>query len=152
MVRKDSVQIEVDEASLANLNKQFAALGTTIETASHKSIFKVLTQIQTEAKLRIKGRKHIVTGRLWNSIHVKMKKYFNTQTNPEIYKDDEGNVYKSDLSTVKLSNDFEGAVGTNVEYAGKIEFLDSYLYWAMKNVDIEKKVKDAMSEDLKYKL
>jgi hypothetical protein len=38
------------------------------------------------------------------------------------------------MKTVSLKVD-EGAVGTNVEYAGKIERLDSYLYWSAKNIN-----------------
>lgn len=148
----DGVQIELDKASLNHLEKQFNALGTTIKEASPKAIFKVLMKIKTEAQLRLKGRNHIVTSRLRNSIFVKMNKIANTPDNQKSYTDKDGKRFNAELSTVKINSDNEGAVGTNVEYANKIEFMDSYLYWALRNVDIDKSVAEDIKNEIKFKL
>ena len=175
----NGVQIEVDKASLNNLEKQFRALATTIDKASPKAIFKVLMKIKTEAQLYLKGRGHIVTSRLRNSIYVQMPGHDDAPQNNKSYTAD-GKSYSSELKTVKLKEN-EGAVGTNVEYAAGIEFGfkphkiraknskvlgtpktgffgkevnhpgyagDSYLYRALKNVDVTKSV----AEDIKNKL
>lgn len=141
----NGVQIELDKASLNNLNKQFNTLGTTIKNAGAKAIFKVLNKIKVEAQLRLKGRNHIVTSRLRNSIHVQTKK-----TKPTNYKDNDGKIFNADLKTVKIDNELEGAVGTNVVYGSKIEFMDSYLYWALKNVDVSKGVGEDMKNEIKF--
>jgi hypothetical protein len=178
------VQIELDKASLNHLNKQFKALDTTIEKAGPKAIWKVLYKIKTEAQLRLKGRKHIKTSRLRNSIYVQMKNSKPTPDNAKTYSDNEGKSYSSELRTVRLKDEFEGAVGTNVEYAGAIEFGarphtitaknakvlsdgknffgkkvnhpgfggDSFLYWALKNVDVTKNVRDDIRNEMKFKL
>ena len=119
---KDSVQIEIDSVSLNNLEKQFNALGTTIKEAGAKSVFKVLMKIKTTAQNRLLGRGHIVTSRLRNSIYVQMNNMKETAKNSRTYKDDTGKSYDSEMKTVTLANDLEGAVGTNVEYASDIEF------------------------------
>jgi len=179
---KDGISIEIDKASLANLERQFSLLGTTIDKASPKAIFKVLMKIKTEAQLRLTGRGHIITSRLKNSIYVKMPGLDNAPGNSKSYTDEKGKSYTSELRTVQLKEG-EGAVGTNVSYAAGIEFGfahhvirakdakvlgtpktgffgkqvnhpgfagDSYLYWALKNVDVTKSVRDDMLNDLKF--
>jgi len=146
----DGVNIEIDKASLMNLEKQFNALGTTIKEAVPKAIFKVLMKIKTEAQLRLTGRGHIVTSRLKNSMHVKMNKLDNVPDNKLTYSDNKKRNYSSDLSTVNISSDFEGAVGTNVEYAEKVELKDSFLYWALRNVDVTKSVGEDMKNFVKF--
>lgn len=177
----NGVKIEIDQASLNNLNKQFAALGTTIKDASPKAIFKVLMKIKTEAQLYLTGRGHVVTSRLKNSIYVKMPGHDKHPQNTQSYSAD-GKTYNSDLKTVSLREN-EGAVGTNVEYAAGIEFGfkphtivaknakvlgtpktgffgkkvnhpgyagDSYLYRALKNVDVTKSIAEDIRNSLKF--
>jgi hypothetical protein len=134
---KNGISIEIDKASLANLERQFSLLGTTIDKASPKAIFKVLMKIRSYAMLRLTGRGHVVTSRLKNSIYVETgDPRINTEL-PKTYTDESEppKSYNAELKTVRLKEN-EGAVGTNVEYGGKIEFMDSYLYWALKNVDV----------------
>jgi hypothetical protein len=83
-------------------------------------LVKVLFKIQTEARLRLTGRGHIVSSRLKNSIYVKTKTPTITPTNTLSYSDSTGKSYSSELTTVSVG-DLEGAVGTNVEYASAIE-------------------------------
>lgn len=147
---KGSVQIELDPASKANLERQFAALGTTIAEAGTKAIFKILIKIKTEAQLRLIGRGHIVTSRLANSMRVKMNGLDNSQSKTYSDNSTPPQTYNNELTTVNLKDNLEGAVGTNVEYATKIELLDSYLYWALKNVDVTKGVMEDMQNDIKF--
>lgn len=119
---KDGIQIDIDKSVLDNLQKQFTILGTTMDDAGPKAIFKVLMKIKTEAQNYLRGRGHIVSSRLRNSIHVQMMNKKGTGNNPDTYSDRSGQTYSSELKTVVLKNKFEGAVGTNVEYASAIEF------------------------------
>jgi hypothetical protein len=129
----------------------------------------VLFRIKALAQLRLTDRGHIVTSRLKNSIYVQMPKQSQAnkigremgQENNKTYKY-EGGSGDREMKTVNLQVG-EGAVGTNVEYAGAIEFGsrahdinspvlikgvgwryikkhpgfagDSFLYWAAKNVN-----------------
>lgn len=147
-----SVQIEIDKASQRRLMKQFAILEKDVERSAFSAIFKVLMKIKTEAQLRLTARKHIVTSRLKNSIYVKTKEHVELPTssgrdggNSRTYSDSDGQTYMSDLRSVKV-RDLEGAVGTNVIYGNKIEVKDSYLYWAMKNVNITRSVGDDLGQ------
>lgn len=176
-----SVSIEIDKASQENLNKQFEALKKGGSDSGFRAIVKVLFKIKSEAQLRLTGRGHIVTGRLKNSIYVKTKNPTIMPNNQLTYSDGKGKSYKSELSTVSLT-DLEGAVGTNVEYAPAIELGsrphiieaknrkvlsngktffgkrvrhpgfagDSFLYWAMKNVNVMESVANDMQNDLKF--
>ena len=151
---KDGVQIQLDQASKQNLDKQFQALGTTISEAGPKAIFKVLMKIKTTAQNRLLGRGHIITSRLRNSIYVQMNDVPSTPDNQRNYTDKDGKSYDAELKTVKLKTKNEGAVGTNVLYGKYVEFRDSYLYWALKNVDVSQSVgedlKDAISKKGKF--
>ena len=180
---KDGVQIQLDQASKQNLDKQFQALGTTIAEAGPKAIFKVLMKIKTSAQLYLTGRGHIVTSRLKNSIYVQMPNMPNLPDNQRNYTDNRGGSYDAEMKTVALKNENEGAVGTNVEYAAGIEFGfrphtiiaknakvlgtpktgffgkkvqhpgyagDSYLYRALKTVDVTKTVAEDMRNSLKF--
>ena len=133
------IQITLDPASQAHLNQQLDLLKLMGPRTVYSSMMKVAHKIEAEAKLRIKGRRHIVTGRLWNSLFVK------TQNAPtKQYTDDMGNSFTVELPSASIGK-MEVAIGTNVTYADKIENMDSYLNWALKNVDIEK----TMAEDLR---
>lgn len=176
-----SIQINVDKASLQNIEKQLEILKINGGKSGMNAIIKVLFKIKSEAQLRLTGRGHIKTSRLKNSIYVKTKTPITTPTNTLSYSDGKGKTYKSDLTTVSLT-EFEGAVGTNVEYAPAIELGarphvieaknkkvlsdgkrffgkrvnhpgfggDSFLYWAMKNVNVLQSVAQDMTDDLKF--
>lgn len=147
-----SIQISIDKASQNNLNKQFEALKKGSDGSLYRALVKVLMKIKTEAQLRITGKGHIVTSRLKNSIYVKMKEPLEiagTNGNSRTYADKDGQTFSSELRSVSVK-ELEGAVGTNVEYADKIETMDSYLYWAMKNVDVMQSVAKDMTDDIKF--
>lgn len=152
----NNIQISIDQASQKHLNQQFELLKSGTERSLYSALAKVLMKIKTESQLRLTGKGHIVTSRLKNSIYVKMKKPLELPAssgqlggNSKTYADKDGQTFSSELRSVSVG-DLEGAVGTNVEYADKIETLDSFLYWGMKNVDITKSVGDDMTNDLKF--
>jgi len=148
----NNIQIGIDQASQKHLNQQFELLKAGIGRSLYSSLAKVLMKIKTEAQLRLTGKGHIVTSRLKNSIYVKMKTPLEIpgeHGNSKTYADKDGQTFSSELRSVNVG-ELEGAVGTNVEYGDKIETLDSYLYWAMKNVDVTKSVGDDMTNDLKF--
>lgn len=116
-----SVQIEIDKVSFDNVMKQLDIVKENGGVSAYRAVVKVAFKIKSEAQLRLTGRGHIITSRLKNSIFVKTKQPTLVANNQLTYSDNTGKSYKSDLSTVKV-NDFEAAIGTNVEYAPAIEF------------------------------
>ena len=143
------IQIEIDKASQRNIERQLEKLKAGTERSMYSAFIKVAMKIKTEAQLRLTGRGHIVTSRLKNSIYIKTKSLQPIPDNTLTYQDNNGQTFNAQLRSVSLSKD-DIAVGTNVEYAPKIEHQDSFLYWAMKNVDVTKSVADDMRNDLKF--
>jgi hypothetical protein len=141
------------EQSKQNMAVQMNKLKKLAPEKARKGMIRFLFDIKGAAQLKLKYDKHIVTSRLRNSIYVQTNKENETAMpdNGKTYKDNEGKQFTSTLD-VQL-NDNEGAVGTNVGYANKIEFLyDSFLYWALKNSDINKRwrqVSDELLEGLR---
>jgi hypothetical protein len=140
-----SVELTIDAASLANFNKQMDLLKKEGNRTLLSALIKAGMKIKTEAQLRLSGRKHVVTSRLKNSIYLKAK----NEVGSKQYSDLNGKSYNADLTTVKVEAN-EIAVGTNVEYAAKIENMDSYLYWALQNVNIEQSVAKDMKDLEKF--
>lgn len=184
-----SVQITLDQASLAHLQKQLKLLQDTGKYGLFHALTKVAFKIKTEAQTRLKGQRHIVTSRLVNSIYVQAKNPANVlkDNNKPTYSDKDNKTYSSQLISVGLS-DSELAVGSNVSYADAIEngsaahiiktgphaiknafgrkgFTiqhpgatiphpgykgDSYLDWALHNVNVEQSVAQDMRDAFKF--
>ena len=147
-----SVEIKIDKATQRRLNESLKGLENI---DFFEATVNALFRIKALAQLRLTEKSHIVTSRLKNSIYVKTpnQKHANRSNNNRRYTDNEGRGFDADLTTVNLDKN-EGAVGTNVEYAGKIERMDSYIYWGAKNIqkDIRQYFKDIMKENQrKYK-
>ncbi len=140
-----SVQLQIDWVSQQHLMNQLDIMRATGKRSGYSAIVKLGMKIKTEAQLRLKGRRHVVTARLVNSIFLKGKEKVD---NPN-YSDNIGNSFSGDLVTVSVGEG-ELAVGTNVEYAGKIEAKDSYLAWAAANVNIEQSVAQDMRDAFKF--
>jgi hypothetical protein len=134
--------IQIDPISHKRLNKRFKALSKAYPEEMFKAIVAILFDIKLIAQKKIKSDGHIVTSRLRNSIFVKTPKqrYARRSTNSLSYTFDGGSGNR-DLSVNLETN--EGAVGTNVEYAHKIENLDSYLEFGAKTVDVNKRFRKA---------
>ena len=138
------VELEIDKASLKNLNKNMDIIKKEYPKEAWKMVVKMLFDMKFLAQQKLKGDKHIVTSRLRNSIVVKTPK--RSESDDLNYQDNKGNSFDADLKSVKLEQD-EGVFGTNVEYAGKIEFLyDSFIYWASKHVNVRKRVTELAKE------
>ena len=89
-------------------------------------ILTALTDVESKAKDKITKDEHIDTGRLRASIHTEY--YGHTGNN---YSDLEENSFDGSLITQPRPQYFDVLIGTNVEYAQKIERLDSYLVYAL---------------------
>lgn len=144
------LEISMDRQSVDNFNKQIEYLRSDGKRSLFSAIVKVGQRIRTTAMLRLQAQNHVVTSRLKNSIFVKAKKQ--NEINAAVqqsdqYSDNIGNVYDADLKSVTLFED-EIAVGSNVEYSTKIEVMDSYLYWAVKNTDMSRTVAELMKEEM----
>ena len=146
-----SVQIEIDRRSLSKLDDRMEFVSKYYPKEVYRMLVSILFDIKLLAQKKIKKDKHIVTGRLRNSIYVKTKnqQFAKRASNRKIYSDNIGNAFDADLNV--YLRDFEGAVGTNVEYAKYIEDMDSFLEFALKNVDREKRVRQTI-ERVKRKL
>jgi hypothetical protein len=142
-----SVELTLDKASLDHFNKQMDILKAKGNKTLYEAIIKVAMKIKTSAQLRLSGRKHVVTSRLKNSIYIKAIK--EVKDNSKQYSDNEGKTFDADLTTVTV-DEKTVAIGTNVEYGGKIENKDSYLYWALQNVDIEQSLAKDMKDIEKF--
>lgn len=129
-----SAQIELDKVSKANLDKVIRGMAE-MEGDFWRATVRVLFNIKSNAQTRLTDRGHVVTSRLKNSIYVKTpgQEFAGAaENNPPRYNDKDGGSYDADLRSVSLKK-HEGAVGTNVEYGDKIERLDSYMFWSVKN-------------------
>ena len=169
------VTIELTQQSKKNNLKKLAP------EAARKGMFKLLFDIKALAQNKLKSDGHIVSSRLRNSIYVQSTKPQNFGDNNETYQDETGKSYSSRLDVDLTDN--EGAVGSNVEYAGAIEYGydahvitaknfpvlgnkkvgffgksvqhpgfkgDSFLYWALKNVDMNRRWREVSAELLGY--
>ena len=145
--------IELEKASRLNFERMLDKLSKRTTEAAYKGLVKFLFQIKLLAQNKLKADRHIVTSRLRNSIYVKTheQKHANVSGNSELYGDDDGNQYLNDLSAISISEN-EGAVGTNVEYAEKIETqYDSFLYWAAENADVDRMAREISQELLGFR-
>lgn len=136
------VSIEIDQKSFDHLNKQMEVLKQGTPRSLYSAITKIGYKIKAEAQMRLRGKNHIVTSRLRNSLFVKTKSKHSLS-----YQDNKGGSFISDLRTITIKeNDI--AIGTNVIYAEYIENMDSYLQWATLNVDISKSIQDDMKKTM----
>jgi hypothetical protein len=146
-----SVTFELEKSGLRNLSNQFGIIKKRYPEKTFEMIVKLLFDIKFLAQKKLRKDKHIVTSRLRNSIYVQTVegKLSDKPLNRPTYTDKEGNQYKSGID-VSLKGE-EGAIGTNVIYAGKIERIDSFIYWGTKHVNVEKRVSE-LSKDLLGKI
>ena len=141
--------IELEQASKANFDKQVKKLSKLAPEAAFKGLVRLLFDIKTLAQNKLKFDRHIVTSRLRNSLYVKTlgQKYANLKDNDGNYSDIKGNSFDQDF--IAELTEMEGAIGTNVEYAPNIEYMyDSFLYWALKNADVDKRGREISKEIL----
>ena len=122
------IEIEIDPKTLKLFEKSIKRYGVESPKALLRAIMQTAFAIETDAKYRLSGKlgspRHWVTGRLASSVHVESKAV-NTFT---AIKDSK----QSDATFGKPIDDMEALVGTNVEYAEKIEYdYDSFIGFAV---------------------
>lgn len=123
----DPISIELDPASVKAFDKSVKQYGKKAIEAFKRAMMRTALAIESDAKKRLRGRlgsaKHWVTGRLASSVHTEMK----GENTFKACKDS-----KSRDGSLNIPyDDMEGIVGTNVEYAEKIENdYDSFLRFA----------------------
>jgi len=126
-VSKQFVNIEVDRASAKALQSSMKQYGRRAIKAITDGIKRTALAIETDAKRRLNGQlgsaKHWITGRLAASVHTEMEGLNSFDAVAESK--------QKDSNLQETVSDMEGIVGTNVEYADKIEFdYDSFLRFA----------------------
>ena len=139
--------LELEKQGAINLKKQLSKLDKNSDKA-FRGVVKMLFQIKTIAQQKLKSDKHIVTSRLRNSIYVQTpnQQFAKINGNDGNYSDDLGNSFESQIKGISLIEN-EGIVGTNVNYAPKIEyFYDSFLYFGIKHADIDRMGRDIAKE------
>jgi hypothetical protein len=172
-----SVQLSIDQSSFDNITKQLDILKVNVNRSAYSALMKVAFKIKSEAQNRLKGMGHVVTSRLRNSIHVQGegsnigdnkesysdengKSYSSILLTAALAKGEiavGSNVeYASSIELGSKPHIIEaknkkalsnGSVifGKRVNHPGYVG--DSFLYWAMKNVDVTKSTGDDMKEN-----
>ena len=135
MAKKD-VQIEV--TNLAEVKASIRQFGKDADKTMDSVIWKTALGIELVSKNLLRGlmhsARHYVTGRLATSVHIETA----DENTFEPIKDSKA----EDRSLGVNLGKFEAAVGTNVEYAQKIEDIDSFIRWPGENYE-PKLVKEA---------
>jgi hypothetical protein len=105
---------------------------------TYRAIVAILFDMKLIAQRKIKKDKHIITSRLRNSLFVKTpkQKHAKRATNKRVYSFAGGTGLR--FLGVNLKK-HEGAFGTNVIYAKFIENMDSFIEYAAKTVDVNKR-------------
>ena len=136
-----AVEMKIDPVSFKRLNKRFKLMEKHYPEETFKAVVAILFDMKLIAQRKIKADKHIVTSRLRNSLFVQTirQKFANRSTNSVNYTFTGGSGNRQ--LPVNLDK-FEGAIGTNVEYAQKIEDLDSFIEHAAKTVDVNKRLRE----------
>ena len=123
------ITIEVDKISYDDLQSDLKKYGIAAKKAINNAVKATALFIRKTAQQRLHGllgsAKHYITGRLATSIHAEYKSGETfSYTAPESKLTFDGSL-NQDLE------ELEAVVGTNVEYAAKIEFeKDQYLGYA----------------------
>lgn len=148
-----SVTLKVDPVSSRKLESKFKKMLEKYPEEMYKGVVAILFDIKLIAQKKLKADGHIVTSRLRNSLFVKTprQKFANRSTNKMNYSypggvDKQGRRVPGGSGSRDLRvrvRDNEGAVGTNVIYAAKIEKLDSYLQHGVDTVDTDKRFEQA---------
>jgi hypothetical protein len=122
--------IEIGQNEQRKLFSKLDQVKINIPNMVYDGLVKFLFTAKMNAQNKIKADRHIVTSRLRNSIFVKSHSKFKDNVN---YSDNEGGRFNADLDVDLKPH--EAAFGTNVDYAEKIERLDSFIWWGFKNAD-----------------
>jgi hypothetical protein len=122
-----AIKTEIASDSMKSLLQRFNHISKSVgERGLRTPVGDLLNEagleLETIAKKQITSDRHVVTGRLRSSIHLKQ-----STSESFLYNNDKGEQHNGTLTdSVKPGESV--IVGTNVEYAMKIETLDSFLY------------------------
>lgn len=109
------VNVSLDDQSLANTLSALDRFGRKAERVVKSVVNKTALAVETDAKNKLKSDGHIITNRLRASIHAETKPNQNF-----VYSTKSGGTFDGSLKTD--FGDLEAIAGTNVDYAGAIEF------------------------------
>jgi len=139
------VNIELDPQSVKEVNKSLRQYGQKAVDAIKTAVMRTALAIESDAKRRLNGMlgsaKHWVTGRLASSVHTEMEGL--NSFDPIV------DSKSGDESLGVPFEEMEGIVGTNVEYAEKIENdYDSFLRFAgeRQEKNFKKRVEEEMNK------
>jgi len=139
------VNIELDPQSVREVNKSLRQYGQKAVDAIKTAVMRTALAIESDAKHRLNGMlgsaKHWVTGRLASSVHTEMEGLNSFDPIADSKSGDE--------SLGVPFEEMEGIVGTNVEYAEKIENdYDSFLRFAgeRQEKNFKKRVEEEMNK------
>ena len=139
------VNIELDPLSVRDVNKSLRQYGQKAVDAIKTAVMRTALAIESDAKRRLNGQlgsaKHWVTGRLASSVHTEMEGL--NSFDPIV------DSKSGDESLGVPFEEMEGIVGTNVEYAKKIENdYDSFLRFACERQgkNFKKRVEQEMNK------
>jgi len=139
------VNIELDPQSVREVNKSLRQYGQKAVDAIKTAVMRTALAIESDAKRRLNGQlgsaKHWVTGRLASSVHTEMEGL--NSFDPIV------DSKSGDESLGVPFEEMEGIVGTNVEYAEKIENdYDSFLRFACERQrkNFKKRVEQEMNK------
>ena len=138
-----SKDVSIEIENLAEVKASFKKYGKDATKAVMNAVNRTGLSIESDAKRRLRGllgsAKHWITGRLASSVHMETKKE-NTFNPIKDSKTKDGSL------GVKIG-ELEAVVGTNVEYADKIEFdYDSFIRFAAERN--EPKFQKTMEDEL----
>jgi phage gpG-like protein len=102
------------------LQKEIREKGDEIKKAVKTAVDLTAYAVETSAKKKLKSDGHIITGRLWSSIHPELK-----EGDAYNYTDNNGKSHDGSLGE-QIADD-EAIVGTNVEYGPYIEYGTKYI-------------------------
>lgn len=125
------VKINGVEEVMKNLKK----MPEKYQAAVMKAILKTAhVDVETKAKWKLTTDRHVDTGRLRASIHVQKKADTNFKYDVKRTRKKDGSLFLGGTFDGMLKTNIKPLsviVGTNVEYAIKIERMDSYLFYAL---------------------
>jgi phage gpG-like protein len=169
--------IGIDPRTMKHLLDQMEILKKDTVRSMYSALTKTAFKIKSEAQLRLTGRGHIITSRLKNSLFVKTQTPVDSLSYSDgkghSYSSDLSTV-KLGKDEIAVGTNVEYAA--SIEFGSKPHVIeaknknvlsngskffgkrvnhpgwkgDSFLYWAMKNVDVTKSVGEDMRNSLKF--
>jgi len=127
------------------LLRDFGKYRGEAKKAIKRAVDRTALAVETDARKKLKGDRHIITSRLFSSIHAETK-----QGQTFSYKNNKGESFDGKLH--EPFNEMEAITGTNVHYAPYIEFGTKYIssdpFLGYAAVVQDKKLPERVTEEL----